>query len=176
MSSLKGKYTRTKEIRLKNSQSLISSGKNKGENHPMWKGGKYILKKWNKLIEDHGNKGKKRTEEEKKKISLSMKGRKAWNKGKRSKDYYETELARNTKEYTQWRIAVFQRDKFTCQKSGKRGGVLNAHHIIPFSTNKSLRFDVNNGITLSEKEHIKFHKIYGKKDNTEEQLILFLSK
>jgi hypothetical protein len=56
-----------------------------------------------------------------------------------------------------WRKSVYERDNYTCQKCGKRGGKLNAHHIIPFSIDKSLRFEVSNGITLCAKCHKKEH-------------------
>jgi len=37
-----------------------------------------------------------------------------------------------------------------------------------------LRFDINNGITLSEKAHKEFHKKYGNQNNTLEQIKEFL--
>lgn len=55
---------------------------------------------------------------------------------------------RNSPEYREWRDSVFQRDDYTCQKCGLRGGELNAHHIKPFAKYKDLRLDVSNGITL----------------------------
>lgn len=36
-------------------------------------------------------------------------------------------------KYKQWRIAVFKRDNFTCQKCGKKGGNLEAHHLVSFA-------------------------------------------
>lgn len=63
-------------------------------------------------------------------------------------------------EYTDWRRAVFERDRYTCQKCGDaKGGNLRAHHVKPFATHPELRFEVANGITLChpchELEHFK---------------------
>lgn len=50
--------------------------------------------------------------------------------------------------YRNWRKAIFERDKYTCQSCGKRGVYLNAHHILPFAKYPNKRLDINNGITL----------------------------
>lgn len=51
--------------------------------------------------------------------------------------------------YKAWRAAVRRRDRSTCQMPGcKRKRRLQVHHIQKWSTNPSLRFDINNGITL----------------------------
>jgi hypothetical protein len=65
---------------------------------------------------------------------------------------------RNSVEYKQWRNAVFERDNYTCQHCGQKGGKLNAHHIKPFSDYPHLRLEVNNGITLCTECHKKAHK------------------
>lgn len=65
---------------------------------------------------------------------------------------------RKTAKYKNWRDEVFKRDNFTCQKCGQVGGVLNAHHIKPFSKYKKLRYEVSNGITLCYKCHLVEHK------------------
>ena len=81
---------------------------------------------------------------------------------------------RNSIEFRLWREAVFARDNWTCQKYHIRGYKLHSHHIRNFAQYPELRFAIDNGITLSEKAHNEFHKIYGKKNNTREQLDEFL--
>lgn len=78
-------------------------------------------------------------------------------------------------EFRLWREANFARDNWTCQKYGTRGGKLVAHHIQNFADFPELRFAIDNGITLSDKAHKEFHKKYGTKNNTKEQLEEFLN-
>ena len=78
-------------------------------------------------------------------------------------------------EMNLWRNAVYARDGYTCQKTGIKGGKLTVHHILNFSSHKELRFAINNGITLLVQEHKNFHKKYGIKNNTREQLSEFLN-
>ncbi len=82
---------------------------------------------------------------------------------------------RTSAEYKLWRLTVFQRDNYTCQKYGTRGGDLIAHHIHNFADAPTLRLVVANGITLSEEAHNEFHRRYGKTNNTLEQLTEFLA-
>lgn len=82
---------------------------------------------------------------------------------------------RNSFEVRLWRKSCMERDNFTCQKTGIRGGNLVVHHINNFADFPELRTSIENGITLSEESHIEFHKIYGKKNNSREQLIEFLN-
>ena len=114
------------------------------------------------------------TSEQNKKIGEAQKGE----KGNNWKGGVTPELikARNSLEYKIWDSAVFVNNDYTDQKTGIRGGKLHAHHIYNFSSHPELRFDINNGITLSEKSHKKFHKKYGRKNNTREQLEEFLGR
>lgn len=67
-------------------------------------------------------------------------------------------LIRTSKKYQEWRLAVFQRDNFTCQKCGRRGGDLEPHHSLSFSEFPELRFELWNGITLCSKCHSEIDK------------------
>lgn len=83
---------------------------------------------------------------------------------------------RNGIEIRLWREAVFARDNWTCQKCrDNEGGNLNAHHICNFADYPGLRTAISNGLTICIDCHRKFHKIYGKINNTQEQLEEFLS-
>ncbi len=64
-------------------------------------------------------------------------------------------------EMTIWTRAIFERDDFTCQACGIRGGKLNAHHILSYSEFPHLRWNLNNGITLCVPCHKKTDS-YGK--------------
>jgi len=114
-------------------------------------------------------------------------GRIPWNKGKKSllnkEDHWNwkgginpiNDTIRKSWNYKLWRKSCLERDNFTCQKTGQRGGELVVHHINNFAEFPELRFAIDNGITLSEKSHKEFHKIYGIKNNTLEQLQEYLN-
>lgn len=124
--------------------------------------------------------GKKHSEETKKKISKIQKGKaKPWQIGKKNHQWKGGITSENVKirrsiEYRLWREAVFARDNWICQKYGTKGGDLQAHHIQNFVKYPELRFAIDNGITFSKKAHKEFHKKYGIKNNTIEQLEEFL--
>ena len=87
------------------------------------------------------------------------------------------DLIRECKKYSIWRNKVFKRDEYTCQKCGKVGGKIEAHHIKKLSnilayikkkfplmdlqkaaiSYKPL-WDITNGITLCDKCHKLKHK------------------
>ncbi len=57
-------------------------------------------------------------------------------------------------EYKQWRMAVFERDHFTCRDCGSKRGI-EADHILPWVSHPSLRYDISNGRTLCRPCHQK---------------------
>jgi hypothetical protein len=86
----------------------------------------------------------------------------------------ENHKIRHSLESKFWKRECLKRDNFICQKTGQKGGELEVHHINNFADFPELRFDINNGITLSKQSHKEFHHIYGNKNNTKEQLDEFL--
>lgn len=77
---------------------------------------------------------------------------------------------RQSKEYKDWRTAVFERDDYTCQHCFGRGYKLHADHIKPFAYFPELRLVIENGQTLCVECHRKTptysqgaKKLYGNK-------------
>ena len=88
----------------------------------------------------------------------------------------ESNLLRTSKEYQEWMGFVFERDNYMCKKCGQVGGNLNAHHIQEFANNREIIFSVDNGVTFCERCHRKFHKKYGKKNLSQEQVNKFIGE
>lgn len=122
-------------------------------------------------------KGKKFSDEYKKKLSDAHKGQKPWSIGKHRVDMQgknhwnwrgginpENMKVRRSLEYKLWRESVFKRDNYTCVWCGSKNGhgkrvILNADHIKPFALFPELRLAIDNGRTLC----VPCHKTtYGK--------------
>ena len=176
----KGQKT-TAEIRLK--MSIAKRGKKCSDEHRL---NISLAQKGRKLSNEHkdnirlamlgkpsGMKGKIMSEETKRKISNAMSGENApsWKGGISTINH----LIRDGLEMRLWRNKVFERDNYICRKYETVGGKLHAHHICNFADYKEKRFDLDNGITLSEKAHKEFHKLFGIKNNTKEQLMKYLN-
>lgn len=147
-----------------------------------------------------GNLGKKRSQETKDKLSIAKTGIKQSkdsiqkriksragyrhsqetiekikisNKKRFENHEYKTDestIARKKSQYKDWRKSVYARDDYTCQKCLCRGKDLHPHHIMNFKAHPELRYEVSNGITLCVEHHKKFHKLYGKVRNNENQI------
>jgi 5-methylcytosine-specific restriction endonuclease McrA len=63
-----------------------------------------------------------------------------------------------TPQYQNFRFAVFNRDKHTCQKCKYHGPKLHAHHIKAWAEYPELRYDPSNGITLCHDCHHAEHR------------------
>lgn len=64
----------------------------------------------------------------------------------------------STTKYKNWRIAVFERDEYTCVHCGQVGGDLEADHIKQWTFYPELRYEIENGRTLCLKCHRKTFK------------------
>lgn len=84
-----------------------------------------------------------------------------WRGGKTSKSM----LIRTSARYAEWRKQVFERDNYTCQLCGQRGGKLAAHHIKPFAKHQELRLRFENGITLCWSCHASIKGKEGQYEN-----------
>lgn len=122
--------------------------------------------------------GKQHSEETRKKISKTLKGKyvgvnsPSW---KSSISNEERQIGRKYPEYYEWREAVYKRDNYTCQICGQVKGDINAHHLESYNSNPKLRTTLSNGITLCKKCHLDFHHQYGKGNNTKEQFEEFIN-
>lgn len=116
--------------------------------------------------------GKKKSLEMRRNLSEAKKGANAlhlWKGGITS----ENRRIRVSSRYKLWRTAVYERDNYTCQDCGVRGGKLNADHIKPFAGFPELRFELSNGRTLCVPCHIKtptFGRWTKKKDRKAEAI------
>ena len=86
----------------------------------------------------------------------------------------ENRAARTAVVYDDWRTFVFVRDEFTCQKCGKVGGRLEAHHMDSFADFPEKRLDPKNGITFCEGCHDELNRRYGQWHNRSWQTVEFL--
>lgn len=75
----------------------------------------------------------------------------------------DSDRERRNSAYKSWRIKVFNRDGFICQRCGYYNGCgekrrdLHAHHIVRWIDSFELRYEVDNGLTLCVPCHIKEH-------------------
>ena len=104
----------------KKRMSLQRKGKKKPESFR-----KFMSEFWKK--NNPSKKGQRQTEEHKIKRGIAIRGEKngMWKGG-------ITSLIRQIRfsyKMRQWRSDIFERDDYTCQNCGKRGGNLEAHHI-----------------------------------------------
>jgi len=107
------------------------------------------------------HRGYKHTLETRIQISQNRKGKTAkeknpaWRGGLSSKNKSERNRLMDTFEYKEWRKKVFEKDNYTCQSCGQKGGKLNADHIKPWALYPELRFNIFNGRVLCEDCHKK---------------------
>jgi len=83
------------------------------------------------------------------------------NKGKIPVNYIDGSSRNRKYTWKKWinfAKEIYKRDDYTCQNCGKKGGLLNAHHILPWAGNPELAFNSENLITLCVPCHSKQHR------------------
>jgi 5-methylcytosine-specific restriction endonuclease McrA len=81
-------------------------------------------------------------------------------------------LPKNPNATAAWAREVKQKTPYCikCNSTVK----LNAHHVMPYSTNPSMRNNPANGVTLCQTCHNRFHLIYGKSTHGQAELNEFI--
>lgn len=120
---------------------------------------------------------KKRPQEVRDKISRGLKGKPknntSWLKGKTGKDHPSFKHGKgytrdyDHEKYAAWKQGVLRVFSFKCFLTGKTTN-LQAHHLVGW-WNESTRYDISNGVALTEEVHMEFHNDYGRGRNTPEQ-------
>lgn len=82
--------------------------------------------------------------------------------------YHEVIEDRNRTAYKRWREAIYERDGYACRVCGRSTAGLNAHHLYSYDDYPDKRFDLDNGITLCPRCHIRFHNWCGSQGCTAE--------
>ena len=111
---------------------------------------------------------KPKSEEHKKRISLSKIGEK--NPNWRGGIYEDLSIS---PAYKRWRKKNLERDSYECQKCRDKKKLV-VHHKKSKQIYPELIFDINNRITLCDSHHRGFHKKFGYINFTEKQLEKFL--
>lgn len=78
-----------------------------------------------------------------------------WHSSCKIGNYYQQR--RNSEEYKKWRLDIYRRDYWTCQRCGIKGRFIVAHHILPVFEYPHLIFDIDNGLTLCKNCHKLSH-------------------
>lgn len=130
-------------------------------NPSYWKGKKHSEETKKKISEAKkgcsGNLGKhwKLSEEARINISNGHRGEKAWN-WISDRSLIKKQLERNNPNDKQWKYSVYKRDNFICRINNQDcNGHIIAHHILGWASHPELRYEINNGITLCHAHHPK---------------------
>lgn len=118
------------------------------------------------------------TKEYKRKISKANSGKNNGMYKKELSDEHRVKT-RGMFGYKKWSKEVRERDNHTCKICGKAKddvGMMVAHHLDSYDTHEELRLDLDNGITLCNSCHNKFHNKYKGQKTTKEQFYKYLSE
>ena len=177
ISEAKKGHSVSEETRNKISESQIGRKqqektilKKSGVNCHFWKGGKPDCKRCGKGLSNYGTEYCRECCAILKLSARIGEKNHNWKGGISS---YNDKL-RQSVEVKRWKKECKKRDNNVCQKYFIVNTKLVVHHINSFANFPELRTELSNGITFSEKAHKEFHRKYGYKNSTKEQLNKFL--
>jgi hypothetical protein len=145
---------------------FVNHPNRKKENHPNWKGGLPNCEQCGKQVSF----GRKKCI---KCYGLSNRGENNPN-WKEIKKTRETQIARGSPEYIEWRTKIFKSAGFKCSICGIKERTNVVHHLDGFNKFPEKRYNLDNGVVLCDKHHMSFHLNFGFGNNTKEQFDEFL--
>lgn len=113
-----------------------------------------------KIGKESNFRGKKHTEQTKQKLKENalekFKSKENHPRWLADRSKLRTQGGRRSSAYSIWRKEIYERDAFKCRIANNEcSGRIEAHHILSYARYPSIRYEVNNGITLCKQHHPK---------------------
>lgn len=77
------------------------------------------------------------------------------------------------KKHQIWAQKIKERAGYRCELCKTSGVLLHSHHLNSYDLFVEERYDLNNGICLCSRDHLLYHSIFGRGQNTKNQFEQF---